>query len=116
MANLPIVQNSVGEAVESDPVVDITTAPVSAAALSSVASGIASAAALAANAARKGVIAVNTDANDCFLKYGAAASTTSFTVKIVAGGMWVMPAPVYTGQIDIIWAGDGTGALYLTEL
>ena len=39
-----------------------------------------------------------------YLKYGATASATSYTVQIAAGGFFEFPAPVYGGQVDGIWA------------
>jgi hypothetical protein len=86
------------------------------ASLSAVASGTSSAQALAANTSRKGVLAYNTDANGVYLKYGTTASSSSFTVLIPSSGYWEMPDPIYTGRIDVIWIGDGSGSLYLTEL
>lgn len=71
---------------------------------------------LASTAGRRGLIAFNDSLADLYLKYGATASATSFTVKILAGGYWEMPQPVYTGQIDGIWTSDSTGAVRLTEL
>ena len=72
--------------------------------------------ALAANVGRRGLIVHNTDGNACYLKYGATASAASFTVVVAAGGSWTMPEPIYTGRIDAIWAADGTGSLFMTEL
>lgn len=82
-----------------------------------LASAATSAQLLAANAARKGLFIVNTDANDCYIKFGTTASLTSFTA-IVPGnkGQWEMPQPIYTGRIDAIWAADGSGSAYPTEL
>lgn len=84
--------------------------------LSTVASGTSSQTALEANEDRNGVFFQNTDANACYLKYGTTATTTSFTKKITSGEFWVMPAPIYLGQIDVIWDGDGSGSLFITEL
>jgi hypothetical protein len=103
--------NSAGAVV--DPVAET---PVSTATLTAVASAATSAQALAATSTRKGLTAFNTDANGCYLKYGTTASATSFTVLIPSNGYWEMPLPVYTGRIDVIWAADGAGSLYLTEL
>lgn len=89
---------------------------VSTATLTSLASSATSAQALAANTSRKGVIAVNTDANSCYIKYGTTASTTSFTYIIGPNVTWEMPEPTYTGRIDAIWSADGSGSLYITEL
>jgi len=88
----------------------------STASLSSAVSAAASAQLLAANAARKGLILVNTDANDCYVKYGTTSSATSFTAKIPNNGYWEMPKPIYTGRIDVIWSAAGSGSLYATEL
>ena len=65
---------------------------------------------------RGGLIIYNSDANDLYLKYGATASTTDFTVKIPSGGYWEMPQPAYPGRIDGIWSGDGAGSAHITEL
>ena len=89
---------------------------VSTASLTSLASAATSAQLLAANSARKGLVLTNTDANGVYVKYGTTASATSFTVLIPANGYWEMPLPTYTGRIDAIWAADGSGSLYATEL
>lgn len=90
---------------------------VSGGSLTSLASSASSAQLLASNTARKGLLLTNTDANPVYIKYGTTASATSFTVKIPGnGGYWEMPRPVYTGRIDAIWAADGSGSLYATEL
>lgn len=40
-----------------------------------------------------------------------------FQVHGIAGnGSLVMPAPIYLGQIDVIWGTAGAGALYITEM
>lgn len=39
-----------------------------------------------------------------YLKYGATASTTSYTVQVAAGGYYEFPQPTYAGQVDGIWA------------
>lgn len=39
-----------------------------------------------------------------YLKFGATASTSSYTVQIAAGGYYEFPQPVYGGQADGIWA------------
>jgi hypothetical protein len=87
-----------------------------AATLSTVASAATSAQALGSNPSRRGVIAVNTDANSCYLKYGATATTTSFSYIIGPNVTWEMPNPVYTGRIDVIWSADGSGSLFITEM
>jgi hypothetical protein len=69
---------------------------------------------LAANSSRQGAKVVNTDANALLLKYGATASSTSFTVRIAGGAYWEMPDR-YTGQIDGMWEAAGSGAAMITE-
>lgn len=97
--------------------VQIANAPtVSTASLTSLASAATSAQLLAANTSRKGLTLFNTDANGVYVKYGTTASATSFTVLIPTNGYWEMPEPIYTGRIDAIWAADGSGSLYATEL
>ncbi len=70
----------------------------------------------AANAARKGLLAHNDSPSILYLKYGATATTSSYTVKIAADGYWEMPEPIYVGIIDGIWSADSTGSVRLTEL
>lgn len=50
-----------------------------------------------------------------YLKFGLTASTTSYTVQIAAGQYYEMPSPVYTGEIDGIWASTN-GSVRVTEL
>lgn len=71
---------------------------------------------LVAASARKGLIVYNDSTSDLYLKYGATASATSFTVKILAGGYWEMPQPMYVGLVAGIWSSDASGAARLTEL
>jgi hypothetical protein len=39
-----------------------------------------------------------------YVKFGATASTSSYTVQIAAGGYYEFPQPLYGGQVDGIWA------------
>jgi hypothetical protein len=39
-----------------------------------------------------------------YVKFGATASTTSYTTQIAAGGYYEFPQPLYTGQVDGLWA------------
>lgn len=85
--------------------------------ITQVASVAASTTIIAANANRRGLILVNTDANACKIKYGATASAASFTAIVAGnGGQWEMPEPIYTGIIDGIWDVDGAGVMAVTEL
>lgn len=49
-----------------------------------------------------------------YVKFGATASTTSYTVQIAAGGYYEFPQPTYCGQVDGIWA-SANGAARLTS-
>lgn len=89
---------------------------VSSATVSSLASAASSAQLLASNTSRKGLILYNSDANTVYVKYGTTAAATDFTVPIAPNGYWEMPLPIYTGRIDAIWAADGSGSLFYTEL
>ncbi len=39
-----------------------------------------------------------------YVKFGATASTSSFTVPLAAGGYYEFPQPIYAGLVDGIWA------------
>ena len=73
---------------------------------------------LAANLARKGGFLMNDADKACYVKFGTAASTTSFTEKIAIGGKFNLAdgTRVYTGVLTVIWDADPTGALRVTEL
>lgn len=67
-----------------------------------------------ANTARRGCTIFNDSTNNLFVAFAATASTTAFTVKVLAGGYYEVPER-YTGVISGIW--DGTnGAARITEL
>ena len=71
---------------------------------------------LAANATRRGVIVHNDSNADLWLKFGATASATSYTVKLGPGDLYESPSsPVYPGIIHGIWSA-ADGAAQITEL
>lgn len=92
------------------------TKSANAATLSNVAASASSVTLKAANSARNGLIVFNDADVALYLKYGATASASSFTVKIAAGGYWEMPEPIYAGVVDGIWASSPTGSARVTEL
>lgn len=95
--------------------VDVTRiTPSGTAALTNVAASAVSATALAASA-RLGMAFINDADKSCYLKYGIAASATSFTRKLFPGEQWE-PAINYTGRVDVIWDAAPTGSLRVTEL
>lgn len=69
-----------------------------------------------ANPGRLGFIIENDSIYFLYVKFGATASLTSYTVKLTPQGYYEMSEPIYTGNIDGIWSGDGTGAARITEL
>lgn len=68
---------------------------------------------LAANPLRKGAIFYNQSINNAFIKFGAVASVTSFTIRLTSNTYYEL-SKGYTGIIDCIW--DGTNsAMRITE-
>lgn len=49
-----------------------------------------------------------------FVKFGATASLTSYTVQVAAGGFLEFATPLYAGQVDGIWA-SANGSARLTS-
>lgn len=80
----------------------------------SVASSATSVTLLAANAARKGATVYNESTSVLYVKFGTAASATSYTVQVVAAGYYEVPFG-YTGIISGIWA-TANGSARVTEL
>jgi hypothetical protein len=95
--------------------VAITSGGTSTATLSNVAASASSTAILASNANRKRVVIHNDSTATLYLKFGATASATSYTYLLYGGDTYESPSmPVYTGQIDGIWA-SATGSARVTE-
>ena len=69
----------------------------------------------ASNTSRLGWACFNDSTSALYVKFGATASTSSFSVKLLPGGYYELPAPVYTGIIDGIWD-SANGAARVTEL
>lgn len=90
--------------------------PAAVATLSNVASSASAVTILAANTSRRGAMVFNDADKALYLKFGASASTTSFTVKIAAGGYYELPSPAYQGAMSGIWEADPTGSARVTEL
>lgn len=82
----------------------------------SLASAATSAQVIAANTARTGLYLTNTDVNDCHIYFGTTATTVKFSVRLGYLDTFIMPAPIWTGRIDAIWAVDGSGSLIGSEL
>ena len=96
--------------------VDIVTLPtVSSATVASVSSSATSVTLLASNAARKGASFYNNSTKVLYLKLGATATASDFTVAMAASSYYELPQPVYTGVIDGIWA-SANGAVLVTSV
>lgn len=95
--------------------VDVTRLPKSGTAtLSNVAGSASSVTLLSAAAGRLGATIVNDSTAVLYVKFGTTASSTSYTVKLVADAYYEVPFG-YTGRIDGIWA-SATGNARVTEL
>lgn len=69
---------------------------------------------LASNANRLGATIYNDSTGILYLKLGASASSTSFTVKMIADAYFETPYE-YTGIIDGAWAVGATGSARIVE-
>jgi len=84
-------------------------------AVTSVASSAASVSLLASNAGRKAFTIYNDSSKKVYVKFGATASATSFTVIIQPDGFYESGSVTYTGAIDAIWS-SAAGFARITEL
>ncbi len=87
----------------------------SSATLSNVASSAASVTLIAANSLRKGLIIFNDSTASLYVKFGATASTSSFTVLLRPNDIYEMNGLIYQGIIDGIWS-SANGNARITEL
>lgn len=69
---------------------------------------------LASNASRLGATVFNDADKDLYLKLGATASTSSFTIKVATDGYYEVPYG-YTGIIDGLWDTSPTGSARVVE-
>lgn len=96
-----------------------TTLHTSTSATCSNVSGSASSTTLfAANSFRKAGTVYN-DSTDpsavLFLKFGINASTSSFTVKVPAGGYYELPSPIFVGPVTGVWSSSTSATARVTE-
>lgn len=83
----------------------VTLSNVAAATLANVAGSATTVTVLASAAARLGAAFFNESTAVLYLKFGATASVTSYTVQIAPGGYYELPGPnFYSGIIDGIWS------------
>jgi hypothetical protein len=90
-------------------------AAASTATLSNVAASATNVTLLSSNSSRLGAMVFNDSSATLSLKFGATATSTSFTVQVPPGGYFEFPQPIYTGIVDGIWD-SATGNARLTEM
>lgn len=83
-------------------------------AVTSVAASASSVTLLASNGARLGATVYNDSTSDLYIKFGATASTSSYTVALGSFDYYEVPFG-YTGVIDAIWI-SATGNARITEV
>lgn len=66
---------------------------------------------LAASVTRRMAMIYNNAATDLYVKFGATASSTDFTVKLAAGDFYELPVPMYAGVITGTLASSTGNAL-----
>ena len=92
-----------------------TTAPATNANVASVAVGLVDVEAVAANAARKGLMVWNRSTRTIYLRLGSALTTTDDgSVRLTQNAYYELPEPIYTGSIHAMADAAG-GALQVTE-
>lgn len=94
--------------------IPITETRPASATLANVASSASNVTLLVSNSARRMATFFNDSTSVVFIKFGATASATSYTVQVQASGYYEMPFPTYTGIIDGIWS-TANGNMRVTE-
>jgi len=100
---------------DSSGAVKVRERVASTATLSNVASSATNVTLLSANTARRGAIFFNDSTQAAYVKFGATASATSFTYKMLAATTLELPQPVYVGIIDALWD-SANGNMRCTEI
>lgn len=119
-SGLPVTSTTVGSKEALD--VNVTNTgivPVSTSTLTSVVGSLSSVILLPANSNRKMAMVTNesTDnAANMYLKFGSAASLTSYTALVPPGGYFEFPVPMWPGRVDAIWSTSAAATARITEL
>lgn len=82
----------------------MTTQGITTATLANVASSATNVTIFSATGNIAGRTLFNDSTAVLYLKFGATASTTSYTTQVAAGALFEFPQPTYAGQVDGIWA------------
>lgn len=88
---------------------------VTTATLSNVSGSASNVTLVAANTSRKGLIIFNDSTAILYIKLGATATTSSFSIRLTPYGTYEMNGAIYQGIIDGIWA-SANGSARITEL
>lgn len=105
-----------GQPIEVDGTVNTREINSTTAATSNVAATTTSTTALASNALRRSATFYLEGNGVAYIKFGATASTTSYTVKLTRDGYYEVPAH-YTGIIDVVFNNDSSNVvLRVTEI
>jgi hypothetical protein len=83
--------------------------------LANVSASITSVTLQASNVARRGLCVYNDSTSVMYLKFGSAASATSYTLQMGPGGYYELPLPVYSGIVTGVWV-SAVGTARVTEL
>jgi hypothetical protein len=85
-------------------------------AVTAVASATSSTSLVAGNTSRKGLVIENSDANRLYVLLGAGtASATNYSFSLAQNeNAGVYGIADYTGEVNGIWAGDGSGYAMVT--
>lgn len=69
---------------------------------------------LTADTSRKSFKVFNNSTAICYVKYGATASATDFTVRLNPYG--TLEEAGYSGRVDAVWASNASGAALVTSM
>ena len=101
--------------VNADGSIVVAPADATTATLANVGASVTSVTLQASNALRLGLYIVNDSTSNLYVKFGSAASVTSFTVPMGPGAYYELPVPVYSGIVTGIWIA-AVGSARLTEI
>ena len=65
---------------------------------------------------RLGLWVFNDSSEILYIGLGVTPTTTSFNVKVAAGGFWEHPFPITGAAANGIWANNSSGAARVTEV
>jgi hypothetical protein len=88
---------------------------LSSASLANVTASASNVTLLASNSARRMAMIYNDSTSILYVKLGATASSTSYTIQMQPYAYYELPIPVYTGIIDGIWVA-ANGSARVTEI